>query len=164
MQKCSDALLCTFKADSINPSIYHLRCYKTTCAPVCTSSSGCWRNHMMVINVRVCLSNPIRPHPPPLSRYLCPAENDSFISHDHFAVKLVVPSSSFREAVSWMVNYNTTPPQTPGNRTDINKYTEDKVFILMDLMTCLHAEWRLTCLLNVQVMKFKVFFNGRWDW
>lgn len=35
-----------------------------------------------------------------------------------------------------MVNYSAAPPLTPGRRTDINKSTENKLYILMDLMTC----------------------------
>lgn len=80
-------------------------------------------------------------HPPPscsllpLSRYLWPAESDSFISHDCFPMKRVVPSGSFREGGS-TVNYTITPQRAPGTGADINKYTEDRLYILMALIAC----------------------------
>ena len=77
----------------------HQGCHRTTCVPVCTSSSGRRGNQMIIIDVRVSLSLTLSLSlsAPPFSRYLCPAESDSFISHDCSPMKLVVPSSSFRE-------------------------------------------------------------------
>lgn len=87
---------------------------------------------MIIIKI---LSLSLLPSSSLFSRYLCPAESDSFISHDCFPMKLVVPSSGFREA-GGVVNYTITPPPAPGSKTDINKYTEYKLYILMASIAC----------------------------
>lgn len=127
----------------------HQGCHRTTCVPVCTSSSGRRGNQMIIIDVRgsLSLSLSLSAHPPLLS-----ADTSAQLRVTHsYLMTAFQWNLLFRAAVSgntdWVVNYAITPPQALGNGADINKYTECKLCILMALITCqldAGAEWCLT--------------------